>query len=65
VSHHEEKKCLVCDRGPGQAPLITFEFKDVTYRICPQHFPFLIHSPHRLKGKLPGAEALEGADHHD
>jgi hypothetical protein len=35
------------------------------YHICPQHLPVLIHNPQMLVGKLPGAEGLTPAEHHD
>jgi hypothetical protein len=38
---------------------------DPAFEICPQHLPLLIHDPARLIGKLPGAEKLRPADHHD
>jgi len=46
-------------------PLIALEFQGQTFWICPQHLPVLIHDPVRLVGKLPGAERLHPADHHD
>jgi hypothetical protein len=46
-------------------PLIRFDYRGEEWRICPQHLPTLIHSPARLAGLLPGAEALGASEHHD
>jgi hypothetical protein len=59
------KRCLACGRGPDETPLITLTFRDQELAICPQHLPVLIHDPQQLVGKLPGAEHLAPADHHD
>jgi hypothetical protein len=61
----DQKTCLACGRTPDEIPLLTLAFKDTTYNICPQHLPILIHNPQALTGKLPGAEGMEAADHHD
>ena len=61
----ETKQCLACERGPDEVPLITLSYREATMWICPQHLPLLIHDPQRLVGKLPGAEGLAPADHHD
>ena len=60
-----DKRCLACGVGPDAAPLITLEYRGAAYWICPQHLPILIHDPGRLIGKLPGAEGLSPAEHHD
>ena len=60
-----EKKCLACQRGPWDTPLIELAYQDSDLWICPQHLPILIHDPARLIGLLPGAEHLSPADHHD
>ena len=60
-----EKACLACQRDSEQTPLITLEYLGTTLRICPQHLPILIHDPTALIGKLPGAENMKPADHHD
>ena len=57
--------CLYCERSSDEVPLLTIEFQDEKFKICPQHLPILIHNPQMLGGKLPGAEGLEPADHHD
>ncbi len=57
-----KKNCIFCDRDSHQAPLIKFRFQDKKYSICPQHFPYLIHEPAKLVGKLPGAENLIPTD---
>jgi hypothetical protein len=64
-TQHTEKQCLACDRTAKQIPLITLDYRGGTFRICPQHLPILIHDPQSLTGKLPGAEGMEPADHHD
>lgn len=57
--------CLACQRGKDVTPLIPLEYRDSKVWICPQHLPLLIHDPAQLIGKLPGAENLRPADHHD
>ncbi|MDH4045051.1 MAG: hypothetical protein OEY20_03415 [Gemmatimonadota bacterium] len=57
--------CLACGRGTDVVPLITLAYRGESHWICPQHLPVLIHDPTRLVGRLPGAEGLEPADHHD
>ncbi len=58
-----EPKCLVCNRDSHAIPLIELHYQHVSYWICPQDFPVLIHQPQRLVGKLPGAEHLEPHEH--
>jgi hypothetical protein len=60
-----ENVCLACGRGPNETPLISLEYQEASLRICPQHLPVLIHDPHQLIGRLPGAEKLTPADHKD
>jgi hypothetical protein len=60
-----EKRCLACGAGTDAAPLLKLDYRNASYWICPQHLPILIHDPGRLIGKLPGAEALSPAEHHD
>jgi hypothetical protein len=57
------QKCVFCERNSEQIPLLNLIFKGHQYWICPEHFPFLIHSPAELIGKLPGAELLHPHDH--
>lgn len=57
--------CLYCERSSDLVPLIQLEYQTQQFWICPQHLPILIHDPNRLVGKLPGADALRPADHHD
>jgi hypothetical protein len=57
--------CLVCGRGSTDVPLLALEYRGAMLRICPQHLPMLIHDPGSLIGRLPGAENLRPADHHD
>ena len=61
----DAKQCLACGRGPEQTPLIPLEYRGAALWICPQHLPVLIHEPSQLVGRLPGAEGLRPADHHD
>ncbi len=60
-----EQHCIYCERTSDEAPLISLQFKNHDLKICPQHLPILIHDPARFVGKLPGAENLEPADHHN
>ena len=60
-----EENCLYCHRTNDEVPLIAMKFKNHDLSICPQHLPILIHNPSELIGKLPGAEDLRSADHHD
>lgn len=59
------KRCLACGADNQQTPLISLDYLDRAFWICPQHLPVLIHDPGRLVGMLPGAERLRPADHHD
>ena len=61
----DSPSCLACGCGADQIPLVPLEYRGARYWICPQHLPVLIHDPARLVGKLPGAEHLRPADHHD
>ena len=55
---NEDRLCVSCGKSPQEVPLISFEFQDRKFWICPQHLPILIHDPQALAGKLPGAEAM-------
>jgi hypothetical protein len=55
--------CLVCAQTSADVPLIALEYRNQEFWICPQHLPILIHHPHELADKLPGAEHLPKADH--
>ena len=62
-NHLLSPHCVQCERTSAEVPLLRLEFKnDVSY-ICPQHLPVLIHKPHHLVGKLPGAENLNDEGH--
>lgn len=65
ASHDSAHTCLACGQDSSATPLIALEYQGRTFWICPQHLPVLIHDPARLVGRLPGAEALRPADHHD
>lgn len=58
-------RCLACGRTQAEIPLITLSYQDKSFHICPQHLPVLIHNPHLLVGKLPGAEGMTPAEHED
>jgi len=58
-----QNECILCDRGSDVTPLLTFEFRGRSFRICPQHLPVLIHEPAKLAAKLPGADELPPANH--
>ena len=60
-----ESVCLACGRSREQTPLLALEYRESRLWICPQHLPVLIHDPHQLVGRLPGAENLSPADRHD
>ena len=57
--------CVACGRSSAEVPLLTLSYQSGTFSICPQHLPMLIHDPRSLVGKLPGAEGMAPADHHD
>lgn len=57
--------CIACGRPDHEVPLIAFVFQGHARHICTQHLPVLIHDPSRLAAMLPGADALEAADHED
>lgn len=59
------RACLACDRADDQTPLVHLQYRGADLWICPQHLPVLIHDPAQLIGRLPGAERLRPADHHD
>ena len=61
----DKKECLFCNRSSDQVPLLTIDYLEKQMCICPQHLPILIHDPGQLVGKLPGADKLRPADHHD
>ena len=61
----QDPRCLACDRTAKEVPLITLDYGNKKFWICPQHLPLLIHDPKSLTGKLPGAEGMDGAEHHD
>jgi hypothetical protein len=59
------RTCIACDRTDDQTPLVQLQYHGAELWICPQHLPVLIHDPARLAGRLPGAEHLRPAEHHD
>ncbi len=60
-----EPQCLFCQRNDQDVPLVCLRYRGEANWICPQHLPILIHDPAQLVGRLPGAEHLKPAEHHD
>lgn len=56
-------KCLVCEQTSQQIPLLTLNYADQEYHICPGHLPILIHHPEELISKLPGAANIVPHEH--
>jgi hypothetical protein len=50
--------CLNCARSEEDVPLVSLRHAGSQAWICSQCLPLLIHHPHRLTGKLKGADAL-------
>lgn len=65
VTTPADKRCVACERGSDETPLLRLEFQDGVFHICAQHLPVLIHDPAQLIGRLAGAESLSPADHKD
>lgn len=61
----EPARCVHCGRDGQEVPLIPFDYKGRSYRVCSQHLPVLIHDPGKLVGQLPDAELLSPAEHKD
>ncbi len=53
--------CFNCQRSEQEAPLLTLHYQGKTLHICPQCLPTLIHKPHLLADRLPGAEDMPAA----
>jgi len=60
-----EKRCIMCDRGVDETPLLQLDYRTSAFHVCPQHLPVLIHDPAQLIGRLPGAESFKPADIQD
>ena len=60
-----EKRCVACERGADETPLLSLDFRGGVFHICAQHLPVLIHDPAQLVGRLSGAESLSPAEHKD
>ena len=56
-------QCVNCQRTVAEVPLITLTTRVAPAYICPQCLPVLIHDPHQLLDKLPGAESLQPHEH--
>lgn len=61
----DHPRCVFCEQGDDIVPLLTILYHGRQTHICSQHLPVLIHDPAQLAEKLPGAEWLAPADHHD
>ena len=57
------EKCIVCERDSNTVPLLVIWHQGKNYWICPEHLPVLIHRPHELADKLPGASTLQSGSH--
>ena len=53
--------CFNCQRTEHEVPLLTLHYQGKVWYICPQCIPTLIHKPHLLADKLPGAEDTSAA----
>ena len=58
-------QCLYCEQSDREVPLVALRYQGHDLWICSQHMPILIHKPHELTDKLPGAETLQAAEHGD
>ncbi len=56
-------KCVSCERGVAEVPLLSLTHRDGVAYICPQCLPILIHQPQELLNQLPGADALQPHEH--
>jgi hypothetical protein len=65
MTSSNEPGCVACNRTAREIPLLTLDYQGKKFWICPQHLPMLIHDPRSLTGRLPGAEGMEPAEHHD
>lgn len=53
--------CLNCGSSELERPLVTLRFKGQELYVCPQCLPTLIHKPHQLADKFPGAQLPENS----
>jgi len=65
VTTPADKRCIACQRGAEETPLLSLEFRGGAFHICAQHLPVLIHDPAQLIGRLEGADSLSPAEHRD
>jgi len=56
-------QCVYCGRTDTEVPLVSLRANGNQAWICSQHLPILIHKPHLLVGKVPGAENLDAHEH--
>ena len=59
----ESPRCLYCECDENEVPLVSLRYQGHSLWICSQHLPILIHKPQALAEKLPGADALQAAEH--
>ncbi|RME08415.1 MAG: hypothetical protein D6803_01310 [Anaerolineae bacterium] len=57
----QQCQCVYCQRSDEEVPLVALRVRGEQAWICPEHLPILIHKPHLLAGKLPGAENVASA----
>lgn len=55
--------CVYCQRSSQEVPLLALRSQGQEAWICPEHLPILIHKPHLLADKLPGAANLGPHEH--
>ncbi len=58
----EDARCVHCERGSAQVPLLALRFQGVELWICSEHLPILIHKPEQLMSKIPGAQRLTAVE---
>jgi hypothetical protein len=46
--------CIFCNHTDQDSPLLSFQYQNEQYWICPEHLPILIHHPEQLADKFPG-----------
>ena len=63
MTKEHKHTCIHCGRDDTQVPLVVFNYKEGEFRICSEHFPVLIHHPHKLTGKVPDVDKLNPVAH--
>jgi hypothetical protein len=49
--------CIYCNLSDQDIPLLSFQYRNEPYWICPEHLPILIHHPDQLADKLSIGDA--------